>query len=345
MAANFVKEIETEGSEAERTVLTQICSLSSPEFDIEWLVSVLDVIAEPQASPLFPLVAAWKFDIANQNLRDTVKTLSRQIRANLLKWLQPRGDCAYLAPLSTFAYHISPPEHGPEHSRRHTMVFTLNYDLCVEIAFINKHIPYETGFEEMLGGCGRYGLWDQRLLDCYIGVTLYKLHGSLNWGTVKGLQELACEPVREFEGGGLISARMRRQDAGFVWGGLDPFGRMPGMVFAQPAKGIPYQPYLYLQASFDKALKYAAALVVIGYSWRDTYLNEKILSASVNGLNVINMGREARKIEGIRLSLGGGVLAALEGKRVFLEDGSAVEGGLRGAIIKHFPELTQHVNP
>jgi hypothetical protein len=138
---------------------------------------------------------------------------------------------------------------------------------------------------------------------------------------------------------------MRRQDAGFVWGGLDPFGRMPGMVFAQPAKGIPYQPYLYLQASFDKALKYAAVLVVIGYSWRDTYLNEKILSASVDGLNVINVGREARKIEGIRLSLGGGVLAALEGKRVFLEDGSAVEGGLRGAIIKHFPELTQHVNP
>jgi len=343
MASLFFDQIKAECSEDEITLIKKIRSLVSFEIDIEFLVSALDLIANPKQSPLNKMVKEWKFDMNEGEIKNVARSLIKDIRATLLGWLEPKNDCTYLATVSRFALYLD--ESDYESKLKFAHVFTLNWDLCTEIAFINKHIPYETGFEEMQGQQNNlFCRWDHGLLGL-ASVTLYKLHGSLNWGTINGIEELVCEPIREFGDGGLRNARKRLQDDWYFWGEkLDPFGKVPGIIFSQNPKFVPYMPYLELQAHFENSLKDAKALVVIGYSWRDEYINKKIRSASNNGLKVINVARQARNISYASLSLGGGARAALEGKPLYLKDGTKIKGGLVGAIYKYFPDLKRYVN-
>jgi hypothetical protein len=137
-------------------------------------------------------------------------------------------------------------------------VFTVNYDLLLETALEEFHVPYFDGFIGTLRSRFRTDLVEPLPgSDCMPSffTRLWKLHGSLNWEWDDGHKIYRCGyAVKE-------SAAIYPSDTKY-----DESRRMP---------------FVVLQDRFRRALHHPETLVLIsGYAFGDDHLNEIIFDAA-----------------------------------------------------------------
>lgn len=171
------------------------------------------------------------------------KTL-RTITAALVDILARPVETAYLQPLVDLG------------RRDWVAVATLNYDRTVEIQAGHAGIDCPTGVEAWVDR----GEWTWP--DA--GVRLLKLHGSIDWQVE---QRHSGEDVLE-------QYRIKVVDPGQT-------ASTPAVIFGGRNKLRAEGPFLELLAEFDKMLRSAEGLVVVGYSFRDEHVNE-ILKRWIN---------------------------------------------------------------
>jgi SIR2-like domain len=137
-------------------------------------------------------------------------------------------------------------------------IFSLNYDCCIERAFA----PYcrDHGDVDFVDGFDENG-WKPDLFketgSSKKIVRLYKVHGSLDWVDSEeyGLVSLAKAPRNIVE---------------------DLIGLEPHLVFGTDVKLTGEQPFFTMAHLFYENLVKSNALVVIGYSFGDAYINALI---------------------------------------------------------------------
>ena len=150
-----------------------------------------------------------------------------------------QADVRYLAPIV-------------EHSRSGPVltVATLNYDQTIETMARSLGVPCDTGIESW----SRTGQWSPPAA----GVSLLKLHGSIDW---------------VFESAGpILPARTVR----VVEDPSNEVSRDPAIVFGERNKLTAVGPFLELLAGFQAALRNANQLIIVGYSFRDDHINETV---------------------------------------------------------------------
>jgi hypothetical protein len=133
------------------------------------------------------------------------------------------------------------------------VIFTLNYDRCLETALeYDGNWAYTTGF--------RQGLWTPTEFDDATRVRIYKLHGSFGW-------------VRNPETSLLYDrdAALDREDIDF----LSP-DTPDELIFGTENKLQALQPYLWLVHQFAQATTTCKYIVVVGYGFGDEYINQII---------------------------------------------------------------------
>jgi SIR2-like domain len=130
-------------------------------------------------------------------------------------------------------------------------VATLNYDLTVEEAARRHGVRCDTGLETWLSR-GKLR-WPER------DVSLFKLHGSIDWMIYESHQrgELPLKKV---------------QKAGEDIRGYPE----PAIVFGEAGKLRAEGPYIELLLAWSGQLQNADVLLIIGYSFRDQHVNEMI---------------------------------------------------------------------
>lgn len=155
-----------------------------------------------------------------QNIGDLVK--------NILNEFQSKAQPDYLSCIADFITE-----------KGRLKVFTLNYDLCVELACKSKRISLITGFENN---------WNPYVFNnIQSGINLYKLHGSINW---------FCDDkwnIKELP--------------------TSPRGESPQLVLGPGSKIQADDPFLTLFYEFHKAVQDAEVCIVLGYGYRDEHVN------------------------------------------------------------------------
>ena len=173
----------------------------------------------------------------------------RSIRSEMLKSLfeivrvEDAASVDYLKPLL-----------GPLRDQRAITIATLNYDRAIEVLCTSQKRSCDTGIETWLANGG--------IEHKDTGVRLLKLHGSIDW-----IVDTAPHPD-----GGLPFQRIRKQE-------IDEqltADRSPAVVFGDGEKLRSEGPFLELLLKFASELDSADSLLVVGYSFRDTHVNEVI---------------------------------------------------------------------
>jgi hypothetical protein len=176
---------------------------------------------------------------------ELAKGLRRYIRKQCL--IPTEADVAYLQPLIRLT-----------NDRPTLDFFSVNYDLCVEMAADAVEVTCETGF-------GLY--WEPTRLDA-VGtpdkpiLRLHKLHGSVTW--FRSEYQYLHLPVQP-EGEGLKSSDGSLLQELLVYPALD--------------KEPELSPYPYLLDRFRRSLGETKVLVVIGYAFGDASLRHLLLEA------------------------------------------------------------------
>ena len=132
-------------------------------------------------------------------------------------------------------------------------IFTTNYDLCVEHAFVDDSVD-DKSFTDGFGYINRSIRWDESLFDGS-NIRLYKLHGSVNWKrSLSG--DLWKTPVHD---------RTEEKDHVILYPGF---------------KGEPSaEPFIFVHRALAEKLASSRSLIVIGFSFRDEYINRIINGA------------------------------------------------------------------
>lgn len=132
-------------------------------------------------------------------------------------------------------------------------IFTTNYDLLIEQALEESHVPFFDGF---VGS--RNPFFDIRAIEEEQAPTrwvrLWKLHGSINWKYLPAGVVCRCFPVPEESSGVLIHPSELKYDQS---------RRMPYLAMLDRLRTFLKQP--------------SAFFVTVGYSFADEHLNEVIL--------------------------------------------------------------------
>ena len=140
-------------------------------YNIEKLVNTLDEILKSDEHPLYPFIGSWAPklpEVAGANLV-LVKTFRKEIVRRLRdEWIQLRLN-------ENADYYKAFLDFQAEYGHR-LHIFSLNYDLCIEIACTKAKV--ERGF-------GDGTSWDWRIFESepenQKDLFLYKLHGSIDW--------------------------------------------------------------------------------------------------------------------------------------------------------------------
>jgi len=130
-------------------------------------------------------------------------------------------------------------------------VATLNYDQSIELLCRDLSVPVHVGIAD----------WTSRgeLSWGEGGIRLLKLHGSIDWSFGNdngGRGRIADRPIE-------VNEELAKRG-------------LPAVVFGQRGKLTAEGPFLELLAEFDRSLREADELLVVGYSFRDAHVNEYI---------------------------------------------------------------------
>ncbi|HEY2930876.1 MAG TPA: hypothetical protein VGK99_03950 [Acidobacteriota bacterium] len=188
----------------------------------------------------------------------TYDLLYNRVQSELRQWLEidlNHNDVSYLARLASFEGRVQ--------------VFTLNYDVAVELACYKGGIPLTTGFSHGRWKPDEFDNHDYRLM-------LYKLHGSVSW--LHTPPEFQIEEFPPHESSmGFRGINPSLQSYGILRG-LNP----PTMLFARGGKLPRFEPYVSLFARFLNAIRLAKILVIVGCRWYlEPYL-KSVIEAEVN---------------------------------------------------------------
>jgi hypothetical protein len=239
-------------------ILARLREFGFANADIESVMDVLTARADPNRAKrsIGPRLIEFAEKVVNKtsDIKANVllERIKEQIEARCARASFQQSDARYekffsQAPLGTI-------NGVPTHL---TQIFTTNYDLCVD-KFLRRR-GYVDGFEERVG-YGRIftGSWARSGVGTY---SLCKLHGSVNWFEIGGLiTQLSFAPGQSY---------MDEQVT----------GRM--MVYPASEKYALITPYaeclVYLRASLME--RSADPVVVIGYSFRDSPINNAFVDA------------------------------------------------------------------
>lgn len=230
-----------------------------PYFNLEILLNIIQELMKKEEHPIYPFIGSWivKF---NEVIKEDFKLLENfdsDIRKKLVEWVtvdnKRRQNLDYFNSLLDFRKEMNFPLH----------IFSLNYDLCVELAL--KEAVVERGFD-----ITEEGYWNFRRflqLDEDIDAFLYKLHGSVDWKRDKQSQKLTFSNAET---------------------------NNPDWIFGTQYKMQYIDPYLFLFSEFRRRIFDAKLVICIGYSFYDEHINgvisdslrddkeRKILSVALN---------------------------------------------------------------
>lgn len=228
---------------------TRSLGLNSATLDIELLLRTATSLAEKQNNPLSKFVSQWHEGLtAIDPSGDGVlfRRLMRETKSFLPQLLQPNKAVRYLAEVHRLMGAL------PNKHRLAPVVFTLNYDLCLEQALREANLQFTTGF--------RRGMWSPSEFVDPRRIRIFKLHGSLGW-------------VRHPERRVLFDANESLQSNAILLEGPDVNHEI---VFAVDNKLQAAQPFLWLFQQCAEFIAQASYVVCIGYSFRDEHVNEII---------------------------------------------------------------------
>jgi NAD-dependent SIR2 family protein deacetylase len=211
--------------------------------NIEQMATAALRLRSRSTDPLAPYVSFWNEKILEFEARnpDILERFSELIFARLREWLSTPAAhrIEYINRLSDF------------HNRKMSVhIFTLNYDLLVETALTNAGRSFVNGFKD--------GSWNPSVYGSNTDLCLFKLHGSLDW--------------IDDEVYGICSLKFGRHPKAEDFEILKP----PLLIFGTDSKLTGKDPFLTLVHAFSSGLLKAKVLVVIGYSFSDSYINEII---------------------------------------------------------------------
>jgi hypothetical protein len=131
-------------------------------------------------------------------------------------------------------------------------VFTLNYDLCIELALTNASVKFINGFDFT-------GVWSPTIFRETCEVCLFKLHGSLDW---------VDDAVY-----GLCSLQFPRHENADTIQGDDT---RPHLIFGTAHKLSAREPFLTLAYHLSQKTLQTRLLAIVGYSFGDEHVNQII---------------------------------------------------------------------
>jgi hypothetical protein len=221
-------------------------------FNIEHLVGLLNVIINvaDKNVDVYPFIGSWEKDLINVAGQDfgLAKSFKEKILIQLKdNWLTPDNYKAK----SVYYKKLLETQYYAR-----LRIFSLNYDMCVEENFAGtKHL--ERGFNDDRK-------WDYRLYepnDLETQYYLYKLHGSLDWKRDNEKRLTFADS--------LTSVKPIEME----------------IIFGVQNKLQAYDPYMFYFYSFREACIKAELIVISGYGFYDTHINENLIGAIKNDSN------------------------------------------------------------
>jgi CRISPR/Cas system CSM-associated protein Csm2 small subunit len=228
-------------------------------WNLEVLLNILSELSKKEEHPLYPFIGSWnvKFDEVIKDDFILISKFSDKIRAKLVEWVKidnsKRQLIGYFKRFLALRNELTFPLH----------IFSLNYDLCVELALKEEFI--ERGFETE-----ENGNWNYRrfiITDDDADIFLYKLHGSVDWERDEQTKKLTFSNGESSK---------------------------PDWIFGTQYKMQYIDPYLFLFSEFRKRIFESKIIVSVGYSFYDEHINgvisdtlrdnidRKLLSISLN---------------------------------------------------------------
>jgi SIR2-like domain len=236
--------------------------------DIEALIRAVDRLDRRQESDVAPFVSAWHPHLLElERMKPSRPRLAadpplsvfgaaREESMRVLRRILWTSDSpfSYLAPIASILTR-----------QRRLVIGTLNYDNIVERFCRAFAIPYSTGIPERSNYDPRVGYVQESITE---GISLLKLHGSLNWS-------MHTPPPRR--GPGLVEHPFV-----LTWGDKAPnFAdirlALPGILFGGQNKLTADGPFLDLLFLFRAELLAAEHLTIVGYSFRDHHINAQLV--------------------------------------------------------------------
>jgi hypothetical protein len=131
--------------------------------------------------------------------------------------------------------------------------FTLNYDLLVEAALTSRNAEFVNGMDS------KRAEWSPELFANDEVIRLFKLHGSLDWV--------------DHELFGICSMEFPRHGRAEEFEG----DQTPLIIFGTDQKLTSKEPFLSLLYYFSSEIKKSDIVIIIGYSFGDSHLNDILL--------------------------------------------------------------------
>lgn len=228
-------------------------------FNLEVLLNIIQELLKKEEHPLYPFIGSWivKFDEVIKDEFDLIKSFDKKIRGKLAEWVKIDNDkrqrIDYFEKFLSFKNEMNFPLH----------IFSLNYDLCLELALANATV--ERGFDTEESGYWNFRRFIQPIEN--IDVFLYKLHGSVDWEREEKTKRLTYSNGESSN---------------------------PDWIFGTQYKMQYIDPYLFLFSEFRRRIFESKMIVSIGYSFYDEHINgvisdalrdnpeRKLLSVSLN---------------------------------------------------------------
>lgn len=174
------------------------------------------------------------------------ETAEQMIRALIsIVWVNDASLVSYLRPVLDLL-----------RTQGRLVVATLNYDNCIELLASGEEVVCNTGIET----------WSEsrRFAPANEGLHLLKLHGSVDWALT--LQQVSVTRP-------LPQPTVTRVSLPLPAGSHE---FRPAVVFGQRNKLTAEGPYLDLLHCFKEELERTSRLTVVGYSFRDSHVNEHL---------------------------------------------------------------------
>lgn len=213
--------------------------------NVEQIAIAAEELQTRMTNPLAPYAAGWhrRIEEMEQESPGLLRTFVDFIYSGLEEWLELSDPTkvTYLRGLNELCIH----DLGLD-------IFSLNYDLSIEIAFNAAGMEFSNGF-------GPNAVWSPTLFKEATKIRLHKLHGSLDWvdDEIYGLCSLQFP---------------RHENAESIEGD----STRPLLIFGTAHKLSAREPFLTLAYHFSQRILRTKVLPIVGYSFGDGHVNQII---------------------------------------------------------------------
>lgn len=228
----------------------------APQHDIETVLRVAQQLARRNEQPLATYVGSWHPALERLApngegvVFESLTDIAEEVIHDCLRAPEVKSKFKYLEELWEIGFDIG--------ERNPPRVFTLNYDLLLELALEHHDRGFTTGFSD--------GVWSSVEFDEPARMRIYKLHGSFGWF--------------RHEQTGVLYDRDKALDRVDIT--FESAGTRDEVIFATDNKLRALQPFLWMFNEFDNSVASCRFVVTVGYGFNDEHINQ-IIS---NGMSV-----------------------------------------------------------